>query len=297
VGALGLLDGGEDSAELVLSRRVQVSALRACRAGTAERARTQTLDRFLLEQLVKEESLAGLAAVRHACACVRRAAWLNASVPRLQDRRTTVDRLFGMRVRTLAECQGGKHPVARETTTFAVDLQYPTTRAAVPFTQLLSRSLQESTTRRVWCEACKRYQPITRSKTILALPNVLDVHCNVATDAQLDLWRTPRKAAWSMPARGAAAAGGSASSSAWLPLYMRARLDTATGQVVFTDVTADNLRRVSGDVSAADGGKMPTARALQFGARADVKEARRPRWVSIRLMVRSCAASPRRGRW
>lgn len=79
----------------------------------------------------------------------------------------------------------------------------------------------------VW-EACPWAQMTRQTRSFTSLPNVLNIHCNVSTDAQLDLWRTPTKP------KGGAVGGGS-----WLPLFLRVAVDSASGKVVATDVSRE----------------------------------------------------------
>jgi hypothetical protein len=122
-----------------------------------------------------------------------------------------------------------------------VKLSYPTTRKIAPFTEILSTSLCEESTRRLWCDGCADYQPVKQSRILRRLPHILSIHANVQTDADLDLWRSLSEA----PPK----AGGTSSSSstdddrAWLPHMIK--IELIDGKSIVTRLTSSQARDVS----------------------------------------------------
>jgi len=97
--------------------------------------------------------------------------------------------LFELRWLAHFDCPAGRHQWSKPNSSFSIKLTYPTTKTAIPFTDLLQNSLCESSARRVWCEPCNCFQQLNMKRLLTSLPNILCIACNVDTDAELDLWR------------------------------------------------------------------------------------------------------------
>lgn len=157
--ALGLLDPVEASSELMLAVKIQ------------------DFVRFVLEALNKE-------------ALETRDLIEGKGTHGMHNKPTMIEAVFGSRISKQLHCLGGNHDaVSQESLQFSLKLKYPHTAKMIPFTELVSNSMRDEASFRVWCETCGKYQPTRTVKSVRSLPNVLVINCNVNTDQELHLWR------------------------------------------------------------------------------------------------------------
>lgn len=149
--------------------------------------------------------------------------------------------MFGAEGYYHSECRLGKHEsssaVPRDKLCY--QLVYPDQSAGkkgpIHFCDILSSSLLEENTTKVWCERCSAYQLTRRTSRLSTLPSVLVINCNIQTDRDLQFWRTGGSANEDFTARNQpnTATPSSAASStnsttepdqAWLPLALSIQL-------------------------------------------------------------------------
>ena len=196
--------------------------------------RAQSLSRFLLEQLAKEE------------ASVLPPASPGAAPPAGVAGVPAVERIFGCAIRQTTTCTHCSDATTRLTRSMQVELAYPAAPpapgAARPrFCELLARSLRQSGQVRSWCANDKAYHRMLQSREVASLPTALMVGCAGSNDGSdhLAWWGVPESAtvAASACTKGKADRSESESEAAasvaaatapvdehWLPLAVRVTL-------------------------------------------------------------------------
>ena len=166
--ALGLIEGKDE-----LETRLDQSKPR----------RIQAFQRFLLEQLHKEEGGGDDRPVK-----------LEPKSSAASVRSGEVENLFALSTRQTHRCAQCSREETRSSRSFQTDLQYPDKRAYVKskpgptFASCLARSLRTTTEIRAWCEGHQAYTRMSQTKTPTRLPQVLSVNLGMRDADDLRWW-------------------------------------------------------------------------------------------------------------
>ena len=223
--ALGLIEGKD----VELDTRLDQSYAR----------RVQAFQRFILEQLHKEETLGVKKEDKTTKTKTEAAARGDAEPP---GGPTAVESLFALTSTQTHACAQCKHAETRTTRAFQTDLAYPdikkdqaAARAKKPtFAECLEKSLKTSGEVRAWCPGHGAYTRMSTSRHPRALPTVMSVSLGMRDPDDLRWWGVNVDA---INSHSKDAAG--AVKTPWLPHYVRVRVDgdddgdggRATGEV------------------------------------------------------------------
>lgn len=137
--------------------------------------RIQSLCRFLIEQLAKEESqVCGGCSVQH---------------------------FFGMTVKSEITCLTGIYPAIRKvSTSYVLDLRYPPSLPSDNascnfFMEILRQSLCVEQEMKAWFEPAGGYTQVHQVKSVLSMPRYLFLNCNIRSDHEMRLWTMGHKKA------------------------------------------------------------------------------------------------------
>ena len=154
--ALGLIEGNGGELE--------------ARSEKSPAKRIQAFQRFILEQVHKEES--------------------SANDNDSNNNNTSVEESFGIITQEKLRCTQCARDENKEMRKFQIDLQYPSDRS-VPrpsFVDLLVKSMCVKQEVRAWCESHKAYTRMTQTKFPEKLPNVLSISLGMRDTLDLHWW-------------------------------------------------------------------------------------------------------------
>ncbi|KAF7994563.1 hypothetical protein HCN44_004035 [Aphidius gifuensis] len=111
----------------------------------------------------------------------------------VREEETEISRMFGAEQVHIYRCLKCTQESSKQSIMLLSNLIYPeltNPNEEIPFTKILSRSLNPEKVTPAWCENCQKFNPTLQSRRITKLPQILALNCGLDSSREKNFWQT-----------------------------------------------------------------------------------------------------------